>query len=428
MTIIPELVVVALTTAAVLRRREPAGTCAALAAAAYAFGAVSLRVAAGAQAGAGIPDAAVGAVPRLVVHVDAAFELAGCALAVGAALSAWRRREAVWGFLPSLAAGGAALAVAIELRRHAPAGGVVATAMGGLVLLAAGAGAHRVLSRPPSREGAVGTPSAGPAAAAGFAGATTALCVAGTLLAVTGPHLFAVLAGAMLAALSFALSVRARGGRSWPVVLLLVVPALLFAGYYMDVIAGPTGLSLGDLTSGPFSPAAEALLLPPLALAAAAFFSPWPLWRALPGPACSLVGVALLLRLGIGVLPDALQTWQTVWIPLAVVSLWAAAIASRPAHLVAAAAWAGCFAAEPSGAAGAWLLAGAATAIAAVHGFALRASRRVRDSAAALIAAAVAVGGMQALDGLLRSQVVYAVLVWAGVTVALMRSPAPARG
>jgi len=244
---------------------------------------------------------------------------------------------------------------------------------------------------------------------------------AGGVLAVLGPHLFAVVGGAIvLAVAASAATWRREPGRRVPLLPLLAVPALLFVGYYMAVIAGPTGLSVAALPAGPFSAAAEAMLLPPLALAAVGFFAPWPLSRMLPGPVLAIVGVALLVRLGHGALPGALDAWRTVFVPLGVLALWGAAVTGRVRHAAAAAAFIACFAADAGGARAAWMLAAAlllGAVVDALDGY----RRGHRDGLSAAAAALGVVGGAFALAALLRTEVVYGVVAWAGAVALALR-------
>jgi hypothetical protein len=251
------------------------------------------------------------------------------------------------------------------------------------------------------------------------------LVIAGTLLAVLAPHLHLVVAGALIAAVAASAAVPADGTGRKPLLAFLVVPALLVAGHYMTVIAEPTGLATAALPGGPFSPAAEAMLLPPLAIAAIGFFAPWPLARMLPGPVLSLVGVALLLRLGQGALPGALDAWRTVFVPLAVVAAWGAAATQRVHHAAAAMAFAACFAAGVGGVRAAWTIA-AALVLAAVAD-ALPARGALRMALGACAAAAGALGAALALAALLRSEVVYGVAAWLAALLLAARLRVEAR-
>ncbi len=250
--------------------------------------------------------------------------------------------------------------------------------------------------------------------------------IAGTVLAVLGPHLYLVAGGALAAAIAASAAAWRRDGwRRVPLLALLAVPSLLFCGYYMAIIAGPTGLSVEALSTGPFSPAAEAMLLPPLALAALGFFAPWPLARLLPGPALSIVGVALLVRLGHGPLPDALDAWRTVFVPVAVLAAWGAAVSGRVRHAAAAAAFAACFAAGAGGERAAWILAAALLAQAVAS--ARDDGATWREPLLVLAAALGTLGGAFALAALLRTEVVYGVLGWVAAVVLALRLKGIAR-
>ena len=252
--------------------------------------------------------------------------------------------------------------------------------------------------------------------------------IAGGILAVLGPHLYTVAGGAIvLAVAASAVTWRREPWKGVPLLALLAVPALLFVGYYMTVIAGPTGLSVAALPAGPFSAAAEAMLLPPLAIAALGFFGPWPLSRMLPGPALAVVGVALLVRLGHGALPGALDAWRTVFVPLGVLALWGAAVTRRVRHAAAAAAFTACFAADAGGAPAAWMIAAALLLGAVVDALGSRhAGRRTALRAAA--AALGALGAALALASLLRTEVVYGVVAWTGAVVLVLRMKAAPPG
>ena len=252
--------------------------------------------------------------------------------------------------------------------------------------------------------------------------------IAGGVLAVLGSHLYSVLGGAMVVAMAASAATWRR--EPWtriPLLALLAVPALLFVAYYITVIAGPTGLSIASLPGGPFSAAAEAMLLPPLAIAAVGFFAPWPLGRMLQGPALAIVGVALLLRLGHAALPGALDAWRTVFVPLGVLALWGAALTGRVRQAAAAAAFVACFAASAGGAGAAWMIAAALPLAPVADALEGRHSGRRRI----LVACAAAVGALGAafaLAALLRTEVVYGVVAWVGAVVMALRLKPAAPG
>jgi hypothetical protein len=252
--------------------------------------------------------------------------------------------------------------------------------------------------------------------------------IAGGVLAVLGPHLYTVAGGAIvLAVAASAATWRREPWARVPLLALLAAPALLFVGYYTAVIAGPTGLSIAALTGGPFSAAAESMLLPPLAIAAAGYFAPWPLHRMLPGPALAIVGVALLVRLGHGALPGALEAWRTVFVPLGVLALWGAAVTGRVRHAAAAAAFTACFAAAAGGARAAWMIAAALLLGAVVDASGSRHAGR-RDALGAAAAALAVLGAAFALASLLRTEVVYGVVAWVGAVVLALRMKAAPAG
>ena len=247
-----------------------------------------------------------------------------------------------------------------------------------------------------------------------------ALVGAGALLVVVGPHLALVAAGALLSAITAHLIARRWGIVSpVPVLPLLVASGVGVVVYYAGVIAGPVGLTTDALPDVPFSPSAAAMLAPFLALGAVGFFGLAPFGRMLPGPALAGIGVALLLRVGHVALREGLADWQTVLVPLGVAALWHAAVTRRVARAIAALAWLGAVAVSGSGASGAIWLAGAAALTALLVGSPPLLGRH--PLALALAGAAAGWGGALVIDGLLRAEVVYAVLAWTAVLVTAWR-------
>ena len=246
-----------------------------------------------------------------------------------------------------------------------------------------------------------------------------ALVLLGALLAIVGPHLSLVAGGALLAAVaSHVVAHRWRAVVAFPLLPLLVAIGLGVVLYYADVIAGPVGLATDTLRDIPFSPSAAAMLAPFLALGAIGFFGIAPR-RLVPGAALAGIGVALVVRIGNVALRDGLTDWRTVLVPLGVLALWHAAITRRPAPVVAALAWLGAVAVSRAGAPGAIWLAGAAALTALLVGSRPLVARHPIARAAA--GAMAGWGGGLVFDALLRAEVVYAVIAWAAVLVALWR-------
>jgi hypothetical protein len=174
--------------------------------------------------------------------------------------------------------------------------------------------------------------------------------LAGTLLPHFGVAALATVVGTFL--LHDALRPAGKVPR-WGLQPFIVLGALLASTWFVWTIAGPdVPLTLAGLHEAPFSVAAELVLAPMVGLAAWALLGLWPLHGAGPASALSIVGGALLIRWGMGVIP----TGMVHIAPLAgVVALLAAfhAIAIRRVGEYAAAL--GVLALAPSGAA-AWPL------------------------------------------------------------------------
>ena len=385
-----------------------------LAGVAHALGAASVRVALGLPIGGEADPLWVGALPILSLRIDAGLQLLGALLAGGASIVAWRAggRDRAAAVIAALAAS----AIVVTLRplasvtgwppvlAAAVAIGAGATVVGAPIVALARFGAKRI----------VGEASAADGAATGFRGVGVpgVLLAGGAALALAAPHLDLVFAGAMLAAVAAEIACRRAGTRRLPLFPIAVIGALSFAGYYLHVIAGPVGVSLAALPDVPLSAAAQAMILPALAVAAAGFFTAWPVRPLLPGPWLAPVGAALLLRIGVEALPLGIEGWRTVAIPLGVMAAWGAALTARPLLLASAGAWMACFASAGGGPAGAWLLCGVPLlAVPLRRGWsgppAEPGSFPVRRI---VVMTAGALGAAFALDGLLRTEVVYAVL------------------
>lgn len=405
------LIVAALAAACVLSARRSVRQCAGLAAATFALGYTSLAVALDLAGADPTNGTALAALPQLAVRVDAGFELLGICLAIAATALAWRAERRTGELAAAALSVGAAAAMLAISASHARAAGPLITLGVTVVLAVAGMLALSAADRLPLFPQAP-LPTERPDAP--LLGATAL----GAALAIAGPHLYVAIPGAMLAAVAgHLLARRMAARRRIPLLPVLAIPTLAFVGWYMHEIAAPTGLSIAALREGPFSPAAEAMLIVPLALGAVGFIGPWPLARFVPGPALAIVGVALLLRLGAGVLPGAVDAWRTVFVPIGVLALWGGAIVRRPELVAAALAWIACFVPGAGGAAGAWMVAGSALAGSVLA----TAQGPTRMSMPLAVAAAIAgaCGAALALGALLHAEVVYGVATWAGIVVAV---------
>ena len=355
------------------------------------------------------------------------------ALAAGAAAARsriTRRSLGLAAALAGLAVASAAVTLGVPLEAEADRGRLAALpadarAVSGLLI--AGALALAAVALGNARR--IGSPAAGvasdpppPPARLDRTGAT--LVVAGALLVLVGPHLTVVTAGALLAAVAAHVVARRWGTVvAFPVLPLLVAAGLGVVLYYANVIAGPVGLATDSLADVPFSASAAAMLAPFLALGAVGFFGFSPIRRLVPGAALAGIGVALLVRVGHVALRDGLSDWRTVLVPLGVAALWHAAVTRRLTAAVGALAWLGAVAVTGFGAAGAIWLAGAAALVALLVGSRPLMARH--PAALALAGGTTGWGAVLVVDALLRAEVVYAMLAWLAVSVAIWRATQP---
>ena len=337
------------------------------------------------------------------VAVDGGLELLGALLLLAAGIRAWtmpppRRLVAALLVGVSLALGWLARPL-LETAGLAADGAALAIGVGAAAviwLITRGLQARHRLRRHAAPAGAARNPTA-PRPANPRA---TALALVGGAAAIVGPSAWLVVAGALVAA-----SAPAAGRRRAPVLLVLAAVCLLPALWFMHTVAGPVGLRISSLDEVPFSPAAEAMLAPILALGAFGFFGVWPL-RRWSSAALVPVGVALIVRLGAAV-PSGLDAWQTVLVPLGVVAAGHAALSADPEEAIGSWAW---LAAVTGGNRGAILLGLAALILATVPAVARRAGVVAGVWVGRVAWALAAAGGALALETLLRAQVVYALL------------------
>lgn len=424
------LLPVPLALAAVLAASVGARRLAWLAAIAHALGSASVRVALRLPLGATADPLWVDALPLTSLRIDAGLQLLGAILAVTSAAVSWTSTKATRGRVSGLIAASAAVAIVVtalpvlELAGW-PQAGASAVALGagiGIIGATVIAGADR-LSRSAGRT----RPEPGSRFPALAGRGRTLLLALGAILAIAAPHLHIVVAGAIAAALGAYASARGRGVGRLPVFPAVATGMLAFAAYYLDVIAGPTGLLLVDLPEAPLSSAAQGYLVPALAFGAIGFFGFWPFTALTPGTWLAPVGAALLLRIGAESLPLGMEGWRTVAMPIGVIAAWGGALGSRPLALAAAGSWMACFGAAGAGGAAAWLL-----ALVPVLGVELADGPNERAGAprsllrTAVIAGVGTLGGTLALDALLRTEVVYAVLAAAAAAfsaVYISRAP-----
>jgi hypothetical protein len=348
-------------------------------------------------------------VPLQTGFVSADAALLALALVLGAAgalaaLRDWPRTESVVGAaamaagVAAVAWGGRVLAAGGQPGPFAAAGLIIAVA--GVLLWFAGSRIH--LPGPGDRIRPI---SLGPAAG----------LVLGALVVAAGRHLVAVFLGVMVTGWSGWRLQRAAGGSRVPIAPVLTL-VLLPACWLMATIAGPEGLRMATLGELPLSPAAELALTPALLLAGWAVSGLWPLHRQQPGPLSAVAGVLLVVRVAIPIMPEGLEHWRALALPVIVLGLWHAALSGRWSSIAVALAWVGVLSPGRAGLTGAGLL--------LAGGLMLELASRLgpdhpgRTVARVAAGLAVSCGALLAVEAGLRVEVVYTVLAVGGLVAA----------
>ena len=132
----------------------------------------------------------------------------------------------------------------------------------------------------------------------------------GLLIAAAGPFLLLLAAGTLLVLYLPARRVLLAGRRGW-LALLLCGAALLAVGFFLlFTILGTLGARMAEIASGPFSPAAERLLVLLIGLASLSLSGLPPFhhapWRLSLAPLAAI----LLARILAAALPDGLRDWD----------------------------------------------------------------------------------------------------------------------
>jgi hypothetical protein len=230
----------------------------------------------------------------------------------------------------------------------------------------------------------------------------------GAGLAALGTHLSLVFLGVLLAAWSVWRLAPATPRRAVPLgpsITLLLLPTY----WVLNTIAGPVGLEIRSLQDVPLSPAAERLLSAVLLLVA--WGAGW-LTGALSAPAAAL----LLTRVGMEAVPEGLAYWRTIAFPLLVVALWFAGLRKRLDLVAVAGGFLGLLSLDSDGVLGGYLLLAAAILLEVGPGIPI------------VLVLLAGWGGIEALTGTLRVEVVYSVLAMVGVGVALATAGPTSRG
>ncbi len=334
---------------------------------------------------AALISAAVGAWSLARRELAGAIVFGGAMLGAVQCLPLWQ--AAGWGLLPPL------LAVALVVAAAALAAGRIP-----------GRAADAPIPRLPTRSGA------------------TAAVVVGGVVAILVPELHAMLGGAIVCAVAAELAVRSRAVRRIPW-LALAVGALVPVWWFIATVAGPSGLSLAALADGPLSPAAQTLLIPPLAVGALAIAGVWPLHRLSPvGTLLAPVGGALLVRLADGVLPDGVLHWRPALAALAALGIWWSAVRGRRAELLGSAALLGVASGGTAAplAAGGLFIASALVPSIEVRGIERRANAALAPLHRLAWVAAAACGAV-VLGGALGTEVTLATLAACGAVFGMWR-------
>ena len=364
---------------------------------------------AGLQAG---PPRPASALPPGFVAGEAALLASGATLAIAAAISAVRSTRSPVAVAGWAAVAGGGLGLGLTGATYvgiAPAGAllgaVVAVAGVGLLLVAGGRLAGRA-------EAPVGHAPASPLGLAAIA--------AGALLAALGAGAGSVFLGSMLAGIGGWIGRRASDPQPLPIAPILLL-LLLPAWWLMATIAGPEGLAVASLADLPWSPAAERLLAPVLLVAAWALSGLWPLQREEPAVLTAPIGALLLVRVAIPAVPDGLEHWRALAMPLVVIGLWHALLTRDRAVAVAALAWVGLVTVSVAGQAGGALLliGGLVLELADRTPSRMAGAVTILRAGAALIAGT---GALLAVEGGVHTEVVYTALVAAALVAAAGRS------
>ena len=359
--------------------------------------AVSAAVATG-LALAGFRAAAMPA-PAGFLAVTSALALAGVALAVLGGALAPRDGTAARRLLgPSLVVAGA-VGTALGLS-GVVAGAPGATLLLALVIVAAGGSLLHVIGRwvrfPQDRR--ADTP---------WWRRTTALgLILGAAAAVLGRHLGLVVLGAILSAWAAHVVSRDQGGSRLPLAPLLTLP-LLAAWWLMATIAGAAGLGIASLPIVPLSPAAERLLAPVFLVATWAMTGLWPLHRQTRGALAAPVAAVLIVRVIAPALPDGLEHWRPLAMPLVLLGLWHAALSGRWSSVMVGLAWIGLLGGTPGGQIGGALL--------LVGALLVELRPRMHPAVAGIPAG---MGALLAVEAGLHTEVVYTVLGAAALVAA----------
>ena len=338
---------------------------------------------------------------------NAGLLLLGTGLAGRALMGARSDRVQPWSRLLGAAGIFALSPVLVFFLREAGPWRAAAAALGIWLLGAAVAAAWRAMASSPAGRSAarrVAPPPLPPMPWSGENRRTSLALLAGVTAALAGPHVVVIGTGVMLATWAAWFRSHAQGTRPVPIAPVLTL-VLLPTCWLLATVAGPIGLGLPTLPQVPLSPAAELLLTPALLAAGWASAGLWPLQRQLPGALSAAAGALLLARVAHPLVPDGLEYWRPLAVPLLVLGLWNAAAWDRWPLLLAGASILAVAGDTPVPVAGCAALLAAALGLelASVTGT----RRRLPLAGRAAIWLLVTWAGMRVLEAVLRGEVVY---------------------
>jgi hypothetical protein len=137
------------------------------------------------------------------------------------------------------------------------------------------------------------------------------LLMLGLALAAAGPHLMLFAAGVVLVLVSAARQTVLTERRPWLVLLISGAALLAVALYLLFTILGSEGGRMVHIATGPFSPAAERLLVLLFGLASLLLSGLPPFHRAPWGLCLAPLGAVLLSRVLAAAMPEGLSVWES---------------------------------------------------------------------------------------------------------------------
>ncbi len=238
------------------------------------------------------------------------------------------------------------------------------------------------------------------------------IAVVGTAIAAFSSNAYAVLGGGVLSIGAVLVAVRRDHRPGWLGFGLAGVVMLLLLIWLFFTLSGGEGASLVVLSLGPISPAAETLIGLLLAAFTLLVCGLWPFHGTASGIVLAVVAGVILGRLAM-VVPEGMHHWQPLVTPVLILGLWYSAARRDPASFLAGSGLLGIWSVDEGAIWGGGLLLGSSLMLRSVLSSewcqenAQRVPRRLVD----LLWIVPALAGWGVLEGLLRSQVVYGVVL-----------------